>query len=199
MTGSWKRASALALMAASQLTLAGCILIAPPASRTFDLSAPVGIGKLRGNAGQLLIVEPSALQALAGRGIVVRPGPSELNYFPNAQWADRLPRLLQSKMQESFESTGRVKAIGKPGDGLVIDYQILSSLRTFEFDGLLQTAKVDISVKIVDDRSGSVVATKEFNADALSASQNVDDVVFALDEAMDKVIIQIVRWSLRRL
>ncbi|PCJ94385.1 MAG: ABC transporter [Hyphomicrobiales bacterium] len=187
------------MLAASPLVLAGCILITPPPARTFDLSAPVGIGNLRGNAGQILIVEPSALQALDGRGIVVRPGPSELNYFPGAQWADRLPRLLQSKMQESFESTGRAKAIGKPGDGLVIDYQILSSLRAFEFDGLLQTAKVAISIKIVDDRSGSVVASKEFSADAISASQNVEDVVFALDEAMDDVIIDIVRWSLRRL
>lgn len=182
------------LLAAS---LSACILVTPPPARTFDLSAPTNIGKLSGRAGQLLIVEPSALQALAGNGIVVRPSASELNYFPQAQWADNLPRLLQAKIQESFEATGRTRAIGKPGDGLVIDYQILSSLRSFEFDAVQQSAIVDISVKIVDDRSGKVIGSREFTASAVAASDGVEDAVFALDEAMDEVIEATVRWTLR--
>lgn len=177
--------------------LSACILITPPPARTFDLSAPTNIGKLSGRAGQLLIVEPSALQALAGNGIVVRPSASELNYFPQAQWADNLPRLLQAKIQESFEATGRTRAVGKPGDGLVIDYQILSSLRAFEFDAVQQSAIVDISVKIVDDRSGKVIGSREFNASVVAASDSLEDAVYALDEAMDEVIADIVRWTLR--
>lgn len=179
-------------------TLSACILITPPPARTFDLSAPTDIRKLSGRAGQLLIVEPSALQALAGNGIVVRPSASELNYFPQAQWADSLPRLLQAKLQESFEATGRTRAIGKPGDGLVIDYQILSSVRAFEFDVVQQSAIVDISVKIVDDRSGKVLGSREFNGSAVAATDSVEDIVFALDQAMDEVIISIVRWTLAR-
>lgn len=182
------------LLAAS---LSACILITPPPARTFDLSAPTNIEKLSGRVGQLLIVEPSALQALAGSGIVVRPSASELNYFPQAQWADNLPRLFQAKVQESFEATGRTRAIGKPGDGLVIDYQILSSLRSFEFDAVQQSAIVDISVKIVDDRSGRVIGSREFNASVIAASDGVEDAVFALDEAMDEVIEATVRWTLR--
>lgn len=189
------------LVAAScvALGLSACILITPPPARTFDLSAPTDIGKLSGRAGQLLIVEPSALQALAGNGIVVRPSAAELNYFPQAQWADNLPRLLQAKMQESFEATGRARAVGKPGDGLVIDYQVLSSLRAFEFDAVQQAAIVDLSVKIVDDRSGRVVGSQEFSASAVAASDSVEDAVFALDQAMDEVISSLVRWSLKRI
>ncbi|MEP0522344.1 MAG: ABC-type transport auxiliary lipoprotein family protein [Hyphomicrobiales bacterium] len=198
-----KSAVAAGLKLAAGLTLAtslsACILIAPPPARTFDLSAPTNIEKLSGRAGQLLIVEPSALQALAGSGIVVRPSASELNYFPQAQWADNLPRLLQAKIQESFEATGRTRAIGKPGDGLVIDYQILSSLRAFEFDAVQQSAIVDISVKIVDDRSGRVIGTREFTANSVAASDSVEDAVFALDAAMDEVISAMVRWTLRKI
>lgn len=192
-TASAKLAVGFVLVA----SLSACILITPPPARTFDLSAPTNISKLSGRAGQLLIVEPSALQALAGNGIVVRPSASELNYFPQAQWADNLPRLLQAKIQESFEATGRTRAIGKPGDGLVIDYQILSSLRAFEFDAVQQSAIVDISVKIVDDRSGRVIGSREFTASTIAASDGVEDAVFALDEAMDDVIADTVRWTLR--
>lgn len=193
-----KLGAGLLVAAALSLGLSGCILISPPPSRTFDLSAPNDISKLRGRAGQILIVEPSALQALAGNGIVVRPSASELNYFPQAQWADTLPRLLQAKILESFESTGRTKAVGKPGDGLVIDYQILSNLRAFEFDAITQSAKIDISVKIVNDRTGQVAGTREFSASAFAPTDSLEDAVFALDEAMDEVIIAIVRWTLGR-
>lgn len=184
--------------AALSLGLSGCVLLSPPPSRTFDLSAPTNISKLRGSAGQLLIVEPSALQALAGNGIVVRPSASELNYFPRAQWADTLPRLIQAKILESFEASGRTKAVGKPGDGLVIDYQILSNLRAFEFDAITQSANIDISVKIVNDRTGKVAGTREFSASAFAPTDSLEDAVYALDEAMDEVITAIIRWTLAR-
>lgn len=191
------RANILAL-AVLTLGLSGCILLTPPPSRTFDLTAPTAISKVSGRAGQLLIVEPSALQALAGSGIVVRPTASELNYYPKAQWADNLPKLLQAKILESFEATGRARAVGKPGDGLVIDYQILSNLRAFEFHAIQQAAKVDISIKIVNDRTGRVVGTREFNSSVVAASDGLEDAVFALDLAMDQVIVEIVRWTLLR-
>ncbi len=194
-----KTASKLIVIAALGLTVSGCILLSPPPSRTFDLSAPTDISKLRGRAGQLLIVEPSALQALAGNGIVVRPSASELNYYPRAQWADNLPKLIQAKVLESFEATGRAKAVGKPGDGLVIDYQILSNLRAFEFDAITQTANIDISVKLVNDRTGQVVGTRGFSASAFAPSDTIEDAVFALDDAMDEVISDIVRWTLARI
>ena len=193
-----KRGAKLFVASALGLVLSGCILLTPPASRTFDLSAPTEISKLRGRAGQLLIVEPGALQALAGNGIVVRPSASELNYFPRAQWADTLPRLVQVKLQESFEATGRTQAVGKPGDGLVIDYQILSNLRSFEFDAITQSAVVDISIKLVNDRTGQVAGSREFSASAFAPTDSIEDAVFAIDEAMDTVISDIVRWTLAR-
>lgn len=193
-----KTASKLIVITALGLVVSGCILLSPPPSRTFDLSAPTDISKLRGRAGQLLIVEPSALQALAGNGIVVRPSASELNYYPRAQWADNLPKLVQAKILESFEATGRAKAVGKPGDGLVIDYQILSNLRAFEFDAITQTANIEISVKLVNDRTGRVAGTRGFSASAFAPSDTIEDAVFALDDAMDEVISDIVRWTLAR-
>lgn len=195
---SHKLGARLIASAALCLVVSGCVLLTPPPARTFDLSAPTKISKLRGTAGQLLIVEPSALKALAGNGIVVRPSASELNYFPRAQWADNLPRLLQAKILESFEATDRAKAVGKPGDGLVIDYQILSNLRAFEFDAITQSANIDISVKIVNDRSGQVAGSREFTASAFAPTDSLEDAVFALDEAMDEVISAIVRWTLAR-
>lgn len=188
-------ATALTLAA---LVLSACVLVTPPPARTFDLSAPLNVAGVSGGAGQLLIVEPAALQALNSANIVVRPAQSEINYFPQAQWADTLPRLLQAKIQQGFESTGRARAVGKPGDGLIIDYQILTNIRAFELDAATNTAMVSLSVKIVNDRNGQVVGSRDFQATAPAASDGVDDAVFALDGAMDTVLAEMIRWTFRR-
>src|SRR5690606_8970744 len=121
------------LTLALALAVSGCSVFRGPPPETYNLSAPESIepGR-RAIAAQILIPEPSALAALNTDRIVVTSGP-RISYYPDAQWPDRLPKLLQAKAVEAFERSRQARAVGRPGEGLSIDYQLLIDIRSFAF------------------------------------------------------------------
>ena len=188
------RGLAIAALIASVFTLAGCGNgQAPP---TFDLSAPQVASRARGSAhGQLVVAEPSALSVLNTDRIVVR-NRGEIAYLSRAQWSDRLPRLVQSRLVEGFENGSRVRAVGTPTDKLAADYQLVTDVRAFHVAvGSEPMAEVEISAKVVSDRAGRVLASKTFRASVPAASTEGPDAVNALDEAFQRVISDLVDWA----
>ena len=180
------------------LALSGCSLFKGPPPETFELTGPAAIPKLNsGTAAQILIPEPSALKTLDSERIVVADG-IRLSYYPDAQWPDRLPRVLQAKAIEAFETSRRAHAVGRPGEGLSIDYQLLTNIRAFEYriGGNPGYAHVEISVKVMDDRTGRIVATKVFTGDAAVVKDTAEAVVDGVDAALAAVLIDLVRWTL---
>jgi cholesterol transport system auxiliary component len=179
------------------LALAACSLFRPP-PETFELTGPESIPKLNaGTAAQILIPEPSALKTLDSERIVVASGP-KLSYVPKAQWPDRMPKVLQAKAIEAFEKSRRAKAVGRPGEGLSIDYQLLINVRSFEFresdgDGV---GYIEISVKLMDDRNGRIIAAKVFKGESGVENDEAADIVAAVDAALRKVLVELVRWTL---
>ena len=86
-----RAAFALPLVA---LTLAGCGTGAK--NDTYDLSAAMADGAgPAAKRSQILVPEPTALQALNSEQIVVRVSPSEIQYLARSQWSDKLPRMVQ--------------------------------------------------------------------------------------------------------
>jgi cholesterol transport system auxiliary component len=169
---------------------------------TFDLTAvstPVSTTASARNR-QLLIADPSALKALDSEQILVRLSGSEVQYLSRSQWSDKLTRVVQSKLVEAFEDTGRLGGVGKPGQGLAIDYQLISDVRAFEIaTGGGDRGVVEISVKLLNDRNGSVKAQKVFRAEAPSTGGSASAYVAALDQAFGRVTGEIVAWTLQEL
>jgi len=194
----WRaNASRLAAVSATALLLVGCGGGAAK-NDTFDLSAVPAIDGPSSTSRQILIPEPSALKALNSEQIVIRLTGSEIQYLAASQWSDRLPRMYQQKLVEAFENTGKVGGVGKPGEGLAIDYQIISDIRSFEIStGGADTAIVEIAVKIVNDRNGSVRAQQVFRATANVSGAGNPAFIKALDTASSKVTADIVGWTLR--
>jgi cholesterol transport system auxiliary component len=181
------------------LALAGCNVFKGTPPTTYDLStppppqvAPRGISN-----AQILIPEPTALAALNSDRILVSTG-SRVSYYPDAQWPDRLPKLFQTKMIAAFEQSHRARAVGRPGEGLSIDYQIQSDVRTFGYDTQAHMARVEVFTKVVNDRTGRVVASQVFGASAPVAADSADAVVAGLDQATQAILADMVAWSLKR-
>ncbi len=85
----------------------------------------------------------------------MRVSPSEIQYLANSQRGDRLPKMVQSKLVEAFENSGQAGGRWQAGQGLAIDYQVVADIRSFEIDTSgPRVAKVEISVKILNDRNG---------------------------------------------
>ncbi len=180
------------------LLVSGCSLFRGPPPETFELSAPDSIPRVTsGTAAQILIPEPSALKTLDSERIVVATGP-KLSYYPGAQWPDRMPKVFQAKAIEAFERSKRARAVGRPGEGLSIDYQLLTTVRAFEYrsNGSDSSAYIEVSVKVMDDRNGRIVAARVFKGEAPVAKDSAEAVAAGVDDALAKVLIDLVRWTL---
>ena len=176
--------------------LASCASAVPP--DTFEIAAPIAAQQAPGRTrSQILIPEPTALMTLNSDNIVVKPTPYSVEYLGNAQWSDKLPRMVQLRLLQAFENTGRIGAVGVPGQGLAIDYQLLLEIRKFEIHAdASPKAVVEISVKALNDRNGSVKRTKVFAAEIPIAGTTNANYVAALNNAYDQVSRQIVAWTL---
>ena len=160
---------------------------------TYDLTVPDG-GKSTSRKGriQVLVTEPQALKALDSENIVVRDGAAQIQYLAGAQWGDRLPKIVQARLIESFERSGRFSGVGRPGEGLAIDYQIITDIRAFGIEN--GVAVVEIGVKLLNDRNGVVRGTKTFAA-TVNGGSGSDALVAALNQAFAEVAGEIVAWA----
>lgn len=183
--------------------LPGCAALpggGPAPLDTYDLTgiSAEAAGPRRGRV-QVLVAEPGALKALDGENVVVRPSAGSVEFLKGAQWADRLPRVVQARLVEALQATGRLGGVGKPGEGLAIDYQIATEIRAFEvrLDGAPR-AEVSLYVKLLNDRNGVVRAARGFTASAplSSAAAGNDAYIAALDRAFAQALRELVPWAL---
>ena len=177
--------------------LSGCALLggSKPLD-TYELTAPAA-GDGRGRSyRQILIAEPSALKALDGQNIVISPAPGNIQYLKGAQWADRLPKVVQARLAETFQRSGEFKGVGRPGEGLAIDYQVIVEIRAFQVrvDGGAR-ADVELFVRLLNDRNGTVRAAKTFTATAPVTGEGNGAYVGALDAAFGQAAVEIVDWT----
>ena len=197
-TGGLARSALLVALPIATALISGCGSKAN--NDTFDLSLTPSADGPSARNRQILVTEPTALKALNSDQVVVRVSSSEIQYLANSRWGDTLPRLVQSKLVEAFENSGRLGGVGTPGQGLAIDYQVVTDLRAFEVVTTgSRLANVEISVKILNDRNGTVRAQEVFRASTpVSGSEN-RDFIASLDRAFAKVSAEIVDWSLRQM
>jgi cholesterol transport system auxiliary component len=182
------------------LLVAGCGLFRGPPPVTYELTAPESIPALRaGTTAQIMIPEPRALKALDSERIVVNSD-ARISYYPDAQWADRLPAVLQAKAIQAFEQSKRARAVGRPGEGLSIDYQLLIDIRAFEFNTSIGNsyARIEVFAKILNDRNGRVVAQRVLTGSAPVYRDDARNVVAALDAALNQVLVELVSWTVSK-
>ena len=193
-----KLAERLTIVALLAGLLSGCALVGggPAPLDTYELTAPGERDSGKRGGTQILIAEPIALKALDGVNVVVRPADGSIQYLKGAQWADRLPRIVQARLADAYQKSGAFGGVGKPGEGLAIDYQILVEVRAFDVRVAQGgRAHVELFVKILNDRNGVVRASKTFVNEAPLAGAGNDAYIAALDSAFNQAAAEIVDWT----
>lgn len=192
-----RRLAAAAVLALSATMLSGCFGSGADKD-TFGLSSTPSITGPSAKNRQILVPEPTAVKALDSEQVVIRLSGVEIQYLSKARWGDRLPKLVQAKLIEAFENTGRLGGVGAPGQGLAIDFQIVTDLRAFQVEtNGGQHANIEISVKLLNDRNGTVRAQKVFSATSPVQGSGNRDYIAALDRAFAVVSSEIVEWTLK--
>jgi cholesterol transport system auxiliary component len=177
--------------------VSGCASSAPSAFYSLEAADVSGL-KGRSSRVQVLVAQPRALKALDTSYIaVVDKGPI-YSYFPDSAWADTLPNVVQMKLVQTLQNTERLRGVGLPGDGLLIDYQLQTDIRAFQLqvEGA-NRGVVEIAARVVNDRNGRTVANKVFRAETPSGSTSVDKAVEAMNASADRVFAEMAAWTLK--
>jgi ABC-type uncharacterized transport system auxiliary subunit len=122
------------LIGASSLMLAACgnILGPPAASQIYVLRpAPPAQGGDK-ISWALSIDKPDASDALDTERVALTKSDTQLDYYANAVWPDRLPNLVQTSLLAGFEATGRIDSVARAEDALHADYNLTTDIRDFE-------------------------------------------------------------------
>ena len=187
-----RRLRAMSLAVAGSLLLAGCGGGSAPT--TYDLSAPRDFGRIGGGGGVLIVAQPTTVQALDSDRLIVKDSTGALSFLGGAQWADRVPNLVQTRLIQTFENGSRIAAVGRPGERIVPDFQLNTDIRAFNIEAASGQAVVEITAKLIGDRTGKVQRAKLFSARVPAGAEGAG-AAQALDQALSQVLIQIARWA----
>ena len=166
------------------------------APHVYDLTAPTEFRDIaKAPRGQLAVAEPTALIVFETRKFIVRPSPSEDPTFADAEWTDNVPKLLQTKIIQSFENAGLSQSVARPGEGVEADKQLTIDSRKFQISASREpTADIEFSARILSDKGRSVQA-KVFRASVPVVAMNAPSAASALDQAFGACATELVTWA----
>jgi cholesterol transport system auxiliary component len=183
-----------AVLAALVLALAGCS--AAP-RETFDLSgaSQVAGARLSERGGTVEVAEPVALQPTASDRLVIRGAAGDLAVLSDAQWADRLPRLVEARLIARLRAGG----VDATFPGAVVSYRLTSDLRRFEIDAAREIAVVEIAVRLSSASNGARRGEAVFVGEAPAPHTLAPDAARAFDAALNQASTQLVAWTRARI
>lgn len=158
----------LFLIAGSSLVLAACgsldKLVGPPdAPQIYALRPTLPTAQPGAKVDWALsILKPDASNSLDSSRIALAKSETQLDYYANATWPDRLPDVVQTALLAGFEASGRIDAVSRAEDALHADYELSTDLRDFEAryatPGGVPTVAVTIIAHMANVRSRMIVA-----------------------------------------
>jgi len=196
-----KVTSKIVIMSLCAALVSGC---GSTVKQTFDLSPAyksAAAVKTPRRRLQILVANPGALKTLDGQDIVIREAGGSVAYLKKAQWSDRLTNIVQMRLLQALEDTGHFAGVGRPGDGLNANYQLITDLRVFsvDVDSQGKFANVEIAARLMDDKTGNVRKSHVFSARKRLEGSGNANYAAALDQAFSVVLQDIVHWTERAL
>lgn len=179
------------------LALAGCALASTRPPTTYDLVAPRSFAAAHKAASwQLVVYEPTAIHALETDRLMVRPSADQVSYYKGVAWSDRLPRLVQARIIETFQNSGAVRTVSATNG----QYALVTDLRSFQIDvsSGKAIAEIEIFAKLVNVNSGKALATKSFSARVPAATDAPTDAIAALNQGFTEVLQDTTTWVASR-
>jgi cholesterol transport system auxiliary component len=168
---------------------------APPA--TYELFSPTRIGVLKPTESSLVVAEPKSSRALDTERMIVREADGAISYVPGAQWADRVPVLLQTSMIKAIEAKGY--SVSREGGGVLADHLLTGEITAFNLvPGTPAKVELALTMRLIDAREGRLIASQAFYADSEIDSFAGSEVVSGFDKVLSTLMPTIAQWALAR-
>ncbi|WP_135501376.1 ABC-type transport auxiliary lipoprotein family protein [Roseovarius aestuariivivens] len=198
------------LVATHVFSLGGCSALTALGSAStpldvYELRAP---GPSGARPGRVIPVDvtielPTSGGALQTDRIMIKPGPLQAEYLPQARWGDETPVMLQTLLLRSIEATQAVRYIGRRPLGARADYAIITELTDFqaELTESRDTAEVRISFisRMVREDDARIVATRTFSSNFTAQSLETKAIIEAFDRASTGLLSEFSSWVLATL
>jgi cholesterol transport system auxiliary component len=183
--------------------LAGCggLLPAAPERQLYRLTPTFAFATpLPRVAAQLVVAMPTAPSGLASERIVLSRTPVTLDYFADAQWADRLPFLIQTALVDGFEKSAAMPAVGPENLGLRADFLLDTTIGDFEavYDSPGGTPRIVVRLHatLVSVPERRIVAQMSVSREANAVANSVPEIVAGFDQALGRAVTEVVTWTI---
>lgn len=201
MTANLNRRGLLLAAAALPLSACGGLIPQAPPSNLYTLSPKTSFrGDLPKVDFQLVVDEPYAAGGLDTHRIAIYTTPYEVKYYAEARWAERVPRMVQTLLVESFENTGKIVSVGRQSVGLRSDFNLKSELREFQAelkDGSgAPEVLVGLNSKLISQTRAQIVASVNIDRRVKAKGNSLPAVIEAFDEALGHVLRETVQWTM---
>ncbi len=182
--------------------LAGCTLIPEhdPVAQ-YTLSPPSNVSsETKGSSSSLLIDTPKADASLNTQRIAVSKTGYRRDYFAESQWTDKLPRIVQDILVQTFQDADKFKGVGRTDSGILSDYMLQSDLRDFaaHYDGTGDAPKVRINahVSMMDMKDRRIEFSRVFTLERQAPENNLESIVMTFNEQVQALALEILEWAL---
>lgn len=151
---------------------------------------------------QLVVDPPVAAAGLNTSRIALQRTPVSLDYYARANWSDSAPQLVQTLLIESFENTNRIVAVARESVRLRPDFLLQTELREFNAEYYPDPAqppliRARLIAKLVRVNDRAIIASTTVERTERAASNEMNAIAMAFDEALGGVLKRIVEWTLR--
>ena len=139
------------------------------------------------------------MQMLEGPGIVVSPTAGELQVYRGALWARSPGEMVEDSVLRTLEDSGKIRAVARQGSGMVADYRLMLDIREFRADyagNPTPSATLDINAKLMHMRDQTLVGSQNFHVVQTANATDINHVVTAFGQALDKLAPDISGWVL---
>jgi cholesterol transport system auxiliary component len=190
----------LAATGLAALSLTGCVSLLPktrPAQLyRFQVAAPAGapapgrgVGVFRANG--------SFQRESAGDRILTVTG-ARAAYIADTRWVAPAEVLFDEAVTSAFEVSGGRVRLAARGEPMRSDYTLRLDVRNFETDygeGGVPAVLVRVRAVITRDQAPAAAAEQIFEARVPAAQNRVGAIVAAYDQALSKVLGEIIGWA----
>ncbi|MGO9173836.1 MAG: ABC-type transport auxiliary lipoprotein family protein [Rhodomicrobium sp.] len=144
---------------------------------------------------QLAVADPNALMAYDSEKVLSQNQAGQLEPLGNAKWSDTVPKLMQTKIIQSFENYGSLGEVNRPIEGVTPDYQLLTEIRRFQIvQGPQPVAEAEIAAKLASS-DGQIVAARIFSAKEPVQSKDEAEGARALNAAFGIIASSLLDWT----
>jgi phospholipid/cholesterol/gamma-HCH transport system substrate-binding protein len=162
---------------------------------TFDLVAPSDFPQIKDIPAQMTVPDLNATLVYDTQRMLVRTPDGKYSNVEGAEWADNLPKLIQSRVVQSFENAKQLKSVSRPIDDLQPEYRLELSIRNFQIvPEQAPSAVVELAARIVNDK-GEIKGARIFKVTEPVQAVQADQAAAALNKAFGKVAQDLVEWT----